>query len=68
MRRVAIAQGIHPGLVRPESLKALDAEQDSEPRPQDLSLDCAKLEARYPGLRPATIEDAVAGWATMKHA
>jgi dTDP-4-dehydrorhamnose reductase len=55
MRRVAVAQGIDPALVRANRLADMTL---AEPRPADVSLDTSRLAAVLPGVRRPTIEEA----------
>lgn len=57
MRRAALACGLDGGLVG--SNRREDASLP-EPRPADVSLDCGRLEALFPGLVRPTIEEALA--------
>jgi hypothetical protein len=57
MRRVAVALGLDPTLVRANRQSDVPA---SEPRPADVSLDCERLIAVLPGLERPSIEAAVA--------
>ncbi len=56
MRRIAVAMGLDPGLVRAN--RQADA-PSPEPRPGDLSLDTTKLAGLLPDFRRPGIEEAV---------